>query len=78
MRRREFVAFVGTAAAWAVNARAEQPERMRLIGVLQGLSANDLEGEGRFSAFQQGLQELGWTVGRNVRLDRAGVRVIPT
>jgi putative ABC transport system substrate-binding protein len=70
MRRREFVAFVGTAAAWAVNARAEQPERMRLIGVLQGLSANDLEGEGRFSAFQQGLQELGWTVGRNVRLDR--------
>ena len=70
MRRREFVAFVGTAAAWAVNARAEQPERMQLIGVLQGLSANDLEGEGRFSAFQQGLQELGWIVGRNVRLDR--------
>ena len=58
MRRREFVAFVGTAAAWAVSARAEQPERMRLIGVLQGLSANDLEGEGRFSAFQQGYRNL--------------------
>ena len=70
MRRREFVAFVGTAAAWAVNARAEQAERMRLIGVLQGLSANDPEAEGRFSEFQKELQQLGWTAGRNVRLDR--------
>ena len=70
MRRREFITFVGAAAVWAVNARAEQAERMRLIGVLQGLSANDPEAEGRFSEFQKELQRLGWTAGRNVRLDR--------
>jgi putative ABC transport system substrate-binding protein len=70
MRRREFITFVSAAAVWAVNARAEQAERVRLIGVLQGLSANDLEGEDRFSAFQQGLQQFGWTAGRNMRLDR--------
>ena len=70
MRRREFITFVGAAAVWAVNARAEQAERMQLIGVLQGLSANDPEAEGRFSEFQKELQRLGWTAGRNVRLDR--------
>jgi putative ABC transport system substrate-binding protein len=70
MRRREFITFVGAAAVWAVNARAQQPERMRLIGVLQGLSANDPEAEDRFSEFQKELQQLGWTAGRNVRLDR--------
>src|SRR4029077_10058092 len=70
MRRREFVTLVGSAAAWAVDAHAQQPERVRLVGVLQGLSANDPEGEGRFSAFQNALQQLGWTAGRNMRLDR--------
>ena len=65
MRRREFVTFVGSAVAWAVNAHAQQSDRVRLIGVLQGLSANDPEGEGRFSAFQDALQQLGWTAGRN-------------
>ncbi|HEX3337682.1 MAG TPA: ABC transporter substrate-binding protein [Pseudolabrys sp.] len=70
MRRREFITFVGAAAVWAVNARAQQPERMRLIGVLQGLSANDPEAEDRFSEFQKELQQLGWTAGRNVQLDR--------
>jgi len=70
MKRREFVTFLGGAAAvWAVNAHAQQPDRMRLIGVLQGSGADDLGGKVRFTAFEQGLQQLGWIVGRNVRFD---------
>src|SRR3974390_2940069 len=68
MKRREFVTFLGGAAAvWAVNARAQQPDRMLLVGVLQGVGADDLEGKARFTAFEQGLHQLGWTVGRNLR-----------
>ena len=71
MRRREFITFLGGAVALgAGTARGQQPDRMRLIGVLQGLAASDPEGKVRFAAFQQGLQQLGWTNGHNVRFDR--------
>ena len=70
MRRREFIIILGdAAAAWPFAAREQQPDRMRLVGVLQGVPADDLEGKVRFAAFQQVLQQLGWTVGRNVRFD---------
>jgi putative ABC transport system substrate-binding protein len=68
--RREFIsALGGTVAAWPITARAQQPERMRRIGVLMALAADDPEGQARLVAFVQGLQESGWTDGRNVRID---------
>jgi len=69
MRRREFITLFVGATTWPFVARAQQPDRMRLIGVLQGVRANDLEGKARFAAFQQEFQQFGWTVGRNVRID---------
>jgi putative ABC transport system substrate-binding protein len=69
MRRREFITLVGGAVAWPLAARAQQPERVRRIGVLMALSANDPEGQARVAAFLQGLQGLGWSVGRNVIID---------
>jgi putative ABC transport system substrate-binding protein len=70
MKRREFIALLGgAAAAWPVAARAQQGEPMRRIGVLMSTGADDPEGQARLAAFQQGLQQLGWTVGRNVRID---------
>jgi putative ABC transport system substrate-binding protein len=69
MRRREFITLVGGAAAWPLAARAQQGERMRRVGVLFGLAADDPETQARHTAFVQGLQELGWTDGRNVRID---------
>ena len=57
------------AAAWPLAARAQQPERMRRIGVLMSLAADDPEGQARIAAFLQGLQQLGWADGRNVRID---------
>src|SRR5262249_34518645 len=69
MKRREFITLLGGAAAWPLAARAQQPERIRRIGVLMSLAAGDPEAQGRLVAFVQGLQELGWSVGRNVRLD---------
>jgi putative tryptophan/tyrosine transport system substrate-binding protein len=69
-RRREFITLLGgAAAAWPLAARAQQPERMRRIGVLMSLTADDPEGQVRLTAFLQGLQQLGWTDGRNVRID---------
>jgi ABC-type uncharacterized transport system substrate-binding protein len=68
--RREFITLLGGAAvAWPLGARAQQGERARRIGVLMGQAANDPEGQARIAAFLQGLQELGWSVGRNVRID---------
>jgi putative ABC transport system substrate-binding protein len=70
MRRREFIALLGgAAAAWPLAARAQQPERMRRIGVLMNRAADNPEGQTRFAAFLQGLQEAGWAVGRNARID---------
>jgi putative ABC transport system substrate-binding protein len=69
MRRREFISLVsGTAAAWPLVARA-QAEWMRRIGVLMNLASDDAEGQARLAAFHQGLQQLGWTVGRNMQID---------
>jgi putative tryptophan/tyrosine transport system substrate-binding protein len=69
MRRREFITLLGGAAAGPLAARAQQAERMQRIGVLMNLAADDAEGQGRVAAFQQALQQLGWTDGRNVRID---------
>jgi putative ABC transport system substrate-binding protein len=70
MRRREFITLLGgAAAAWPIAARAQQPDQMRRIGVLMPLAADDTEGQTRLNAFLQGLRELGWTEGRNVRID---------
>jgi hypothetical protein len=69
LKRREFITLVGGAAAWPLAARAQQPERMRRIGVLMTTAADDPEGQARVAAFLQGLQQWGWTVGGNVRID---------
>ena len=69
MRRREFIAGFGSAAAWPFAARAQQPQRMRRVGVLESRAADDPELPSRVAAFSQGLQERGWIVGQNVRLD---------
>jgi putative tryptophan/tyrosine transport system substrate-binding protein len=70
MRRREFITLLGgAAAAWPANARAQQSERMRRIGVLMNLPADDPESVARVAAFQEGLQDLGWTLGRNIQMD---------
>ena len=71
MKRRQFITLLGGAAAWPRAARAQQGERMRRIGVLMNSSADDVEGRARLAAFLQGLQQLGWTEGRNVRIDIA-------
>src|SRR6476620_8625294 len=69
MRRREFIAGLGGAAAWPIAAHAQQPERMRRIGVLMASTADDPDFKARIAAFQQGLQQLGWSDGRNVHID---------
>src|SRR5215207_1986879 len=71
MKRREFVTLIGGAAvAWPLAAVAQQqPERMRRIGALLPAAADDLEFQARLTAFHQGLQQAGWTIGRNVRID---------
>jgi putative ABC transport system substrate-binding protein len=70
VRRREFIALLrGMAVAWPIAARAQQPERMRRIGVLMGHPENDLEGPAFFAAFRDGLEKLGWVEDRNIRFD---------
>src|SRR5262245_13534430 len=70
MRRREFISLVGGAAAsWPLAARAQQPERMRRIGVLVPAAAGDPVFQARVGAFLQGLAVLDWSIGRNVRVD---------
>lgn len=66
MKRREFIVFLGGAAAWPLAARAQQPDRVRRVGVLMGI-ADDPEGQTRVLAFRHALQALGWTEGRNVQ-----------
>jgi putative ABC transport system substrate-binding protein len=69
MKRRQFITLLGGAAAWPLAARAQQTERVRRIGVLMNLAADDPESLRRVTAFVQGLQELGWTVGRNLQIE---------
>src|SRR5215471_17411760 len=69
-RRELLAALGGAAAAWPLAARAQQPERMRRIGVLTNLADNDPEGQARHAAFLQGLQESGWVAGRNLRIEQ--------
>src|SRR6516225_2794540 len=69
MRRREFIAGLGSAAAWPLAARAQQPDRVRRIGVVMVGDESDPMTKARVSAFTQALADLGWTDGRNVRMD---------
>ena len=70
MKRREFITLVGgVAATWPLTVRAQQGERMRRIGILLPASADDPDFQARLAAFHQGLGQLGWNVGRNVRID---------
>jgi ABC-type uncharacterized transport system substrate-binding protein len=70
IRRRDFIALIGgAAAAWPLPLSAQQPDRMRRIGVLMGYAESDREGQGFVAAFREGLQKLGWAEGRNVHID---------
>ena len=69
MQRRQFIALVGGAAAWPLAAHAQQGDRIRRIGVLTGGRAEDPDNKARVVALEQALQQLGWTPGRNVRID---------
>jgi ABC-type uncharacterized transport system substrate-binding protein len=69
MKRREFILALGGAATWPLAARAQQGERIRRIGVLMNLAEDDPESQARMSGFVQALQQLGWTDGRNVRIE---------
>ena len=70
MRRRDFITFVGSAAAaWPLVARAQQPDRIRRVAVLLGTGEKDPESVGRIKAFRLGMRDLGWIEGRNVQID---------
>ena len=70
MKRREFITLLGgAAAAWPLTAWAQQSERMRQIGMLMSTAVDNPEGQARMAAFQQGLQQLGWTQDQNVRIE---------
>src|SRR5258708_10826977 len=69
MRRREFITLLGGAAAWPLTVRAQQPGRVRRISVLMSTAADDAQGQAWRAAFAQGLQQLGWEVGGNIRID---------
>src|SRR3954470_1750868 len=68
MKRRKFITVLTGAAAWPLAARA-QPRSVRRVGVISTISENDPEAKKRLTAFQQGLEQLGWNAGRNIRLD---------
>jgi len=69
MRRREFITLIGGAASWPLAARAQRGERVRIVGFLEGTSADAPGAKARHLAFLEGLQQLGWTPGHNVRID---------
>src|SRR5262245_19812668 len=69
MKRREFITLLGGAAAWPLAANAQQPGRMRRVGVLGGLAEQDAESVGRSAVFEQTLQGLSWSIGRNLLID---------
>src|SRR5437016_12650591 len=68
-RRREFITLIGGVAAWPLAARAQQPDRVRRIGVLMHVSESDADGQARLTTFVKRLKELGWAEGRNLHLD---------
>ena len=78
MRRRDVIALLGGAAAWPRAARAQQGERVRRVGVLDTLGADDPEAQARNGAFVQGLQQLGWTIGHTCVSTRAGPQAAST
>ena len=69
MGRREFIATLGSAAAWPLAARAQKAEQIRRIAMLSGLTASDPEAQARLAAFHQGLKEVGWTADRTLHID---------
>src|ERR1700720_1560541 len=69
MQRREFITLVGGAATWPLMARAQQGQRVRLVCILEGISADTPGAKMRYAAFLEGLQQLGWTPGRNVQIE---------
>jgi putative tryptophan/tyrosine transport system substrate-binding protein len=69
VRRREFIGFLGGAAAWPLAARAQQSDRVRRIGVLMGVAKDEPEGQARVAALREGLEKLGWIDGRNIRIE---------
>jgi putative tryptophan/tyrosine transport system substrate-binding protein len=69
MRRRAFISLLGGAATWPLAARAQQPERMRRIGIFMSFAASDPEAQLRIAAFQKGMGDLGWVEGRNLRTE---------
>src|SRR6516164_4471930 len=70
MSRREFIALLaGLAAFWSLAVHAQQPDRVRRIGVLMGYAESDSDAQAKLAAFRDGLQKLGWAEGRNIRMD---------
>ena len=69
MQRREFITVLGSVAAWPIAARAQQPDRMRLIGVLMAYAQNDSTAQSWLAAFRVALAKLGWTEGSNLRIE---------
>ena len=69
MTRREFITLLGGAAAWPLAAQAQQIERMQSVGVLMTFGADEAIGQTRVAALLQGLQQAGWEVGRNLRIE---------
>jgi putative ABC transport system substrate-binding protein len=78
MRRREFIAGLGSAATWPVVARAQQGGQMRRSGVLSGLVEDRPDNQLRYGAFRQSLERLGWLEGRNVRIEYRFAASSPT
>src|SRR4029077_13026120 len=78
MRRRDFITLLGGAAAWPLAARAQQSERMRRIGMLLPAITNDDAFQDRIGSVLQGLQEAGWSIGRNVRIETRWASNNPT
>src|SRR5262245_9527430 len=69
MKRRTFITLLGGAAAWPLAARGQQADKVRRVGVLMNVAAADPEGQAQIAAFLKALQQLGWSEGRNVRID---------